>query len=123
VDLTSAPPRGTASASPAAENPVAMAVGAALDVAHGHNPYGAYAVLRDTLGFPLGSLGTHVIARYRDCARVLQDPAWSHAEQSHRDGPAPSGGGVVSPGRRRGGVDPSIGVMGAMRTDDEGEDC
>ncbi|WP_312858434.1 cytochrome P450 [Pseudonocardia pini] len=85
MDLTSAPPRVTPPANPAenpAENPVAQAVTASLDVAHRHDPYPAYAVLRDTPGFPPGPLGTHVLARHGDCEQVLQDPAWSHAEEA-----------------------------------------
>jgi len=61
---------------------VAAAVAASLDVAHRHDPYPAYSVLRDAPGFPPGPLGTHVLSRYADCEAVLADPAWSHAEES-----------------------------------------
>jgi cytochrome P450 len=61
---------------------VAAAVAASLDVAHRHDPYPAYSVLRDAPGFPPGPLGTHVLSRYADCEVVLADPAWSHAEES-----------------------------------------
>ncbi|GAA1854330.1 cytochrome P450 [Pseudonocardia ailaonensis] len=61
---------------------VAAAVAASLDVAHRHDPYPSYAVLRDTPGFPPGPLGTHAVSRYADCETVLADPAWSHAEEA-----------------------------------------
>ncbi|WP_345426782.1 cytochrome P450 [Pseudonocardia xishanensis] len=81
MDLTSAPPRATPTASPD-EHPVAQAVAAALDVDHRHDPYPAYAVLRAAPGLPPGPLGTHVVARHGDCEQVLQEPAWSHAEEA-----------------------------------------
>jgi cytochrome P450 len=31
---------------------------------------------------PPGPLGTHVVSRYADCERILQDVRWSHAEEA-----------------------------------------
>jgi cytochrome P450 len=67
---------------PPDEDAVAQAVIAAVDGAHRHDPYPSYAVLRAAGPFAATPLGPHFVPGYAECNEILQNPAWSHAEES-----------------------------------------
>ncbi|WP_322779883.1 cytochrome P450 [Frankia sp. Cas4] len=47
-----------------------------------HDPYRSYDVLRAAGPFVPGLLGPHLVPGYAECDAILQNPAWSHAEES-----------------------------------------
>jgi cytochrome P450 len=67
--------------SPEAEA-VARAVHGAVDPADRSDPYSSYTVLRQAGPFVPTPLGLHFVPGYADCDAILQNPAWSHAEES-----------------------------------------
>jgi cytochrome P450 len=60
---------------------VEQAIIAAIDTAHRHDPYPSYEVLRSAGPFVPTPLGMHFVPRHAECDAILQDPAWSHAEE------------------------------------------
>ncbi|MEX5634267.1 cytochrome P450 [Parafrankia sp. FMc2] len=54
----------------------------AFDPAWRHDPYQAYRTLREAGLFVDGPLGTSLVPGYAECAAILADPVWSHAEES-----------------------------------------
>jgi cytochrome P450 len=60
---------------------VEQAVKDAFDPAWRHDPYGAYAVLRDAGPFVPGPLGLTLVPRYEQCHEILTDPVWIRAHE------------------------------------------
>ncbi|MCM3921866.1 cytochrome P450 [Frankia sp. AiPs1] len=46
-----------------------------------HNPYPAYEVLRETGPFVPGPFNLQIVSRYAEADAILQDSAWSHAQE------------------------------------------
>jgi cytochrome P450 len=70
---------------------VQAAMGRLFDPANRADPYTACRELRDAGPLHLTPLGLRLVTRYQDCAAVLQNTAWSHADeaaQMHPDVPA-----------------------------------
>ncbi|KPM53945.1 cytochrome P450 [Frankia sp. R43] len=59
-----------------------------FDPAWRHDPYRAYGILRAAGTFLPGPLGTSLVPGYAECAAILADPVWSHAEESELLHPA-----------------------------------
>lgn len=60
---------------------VEQAAGRVFDPAWHHDTYPSYQVLREAGAFVPGPLGMRLVTRYREIDAILQDPAWSHAEE------------------------------------------
>ncbi|TCJ31930.1 cytochrome P450 [Parafrankia sp. BMG5.11] len=68
---------------PDAEAALAQAVIESFDPAWRHDPYPAYGTLRRAGTFLPGPLaGTMLVPGHAECAAILADPVWSHAEES-----------------------------------------
>ncbi|WP_018685814.1 cytochrome P450 [Actinokineospora enzanensis] len=67
---------------PTALTPVQTAVLESVAPHTRHDPYRAYEVLRAAGPFVLGPLGTQLVPGYREADEIMQNPAWSHAEES-----------------------------------------
>ncbi|OHV59001.1 cytochrome [Pseudofrankia sp. BMG5.36] len=52
-----------------------------FDPAWHHDTFPNYKVLREAGPFAPGPLGMRLVTRYREIEEILQDPAWSHAEE------------------------------------------
>jgi cytochrome P450 len=75
---------GTAPATADPATPAITAEQAAaniFDPAWHHNTFPNYKVLREAGPFAPGPLGMRLVTRYRDVDAILQDSAWSHAEE------------------------------------------
>ncbi|MDT3447026.1 MULTISPECIES: cytochrome P450 [unclassified Pseudofrankia] len=68
------------SAGPAVITPEQAAVNI-FDPAWNHNTFPNYQVLREAGPFVPGPLGMRLVTRYREIDAILQDSAWSHAEE------------------------------------------
>ncbi|MFD0656230.1 cytochrome P450 [Thermocatellispora tengchongensis] len=67
---------------PAGEiTPVQQAVIDSVDPAWRHDPYRSYEVLREAGPFVPGPIG-HLVTRHTEAEAIMQDPRWSHAEES-----------------------------------------
>ncbi len=62
--------------------PVQQAVIDSVSPQWRHDPYPSYRVLREAGPFVPGPLGTQLVPRHREADAILQDPRWSHAEES-----------------------------------------
>ncbi len=71
----------TETTSAVGESAVGQAVLDAFAPAWRHDPYPSYEVLRAAGPFPPGPLNLRLVPRYAECNAILQNPAWSHAEE------------------------------------------
>ena len=58
------------------------AVTGVFDPARRHDPYPSYAALRAAGPFIPGPMGITLVPGYAECDAILQNPRWSHAEES-----------------------------------------
>jgi cytochrome P450 len=75
-----APGAPAAAVDPAALTPEQAALNI-FDPAWHHDTFPNYKVLREAGPFVPGPLGMRLVTRYRQIETILQDPAWSHAEE------------------------------------------
>jgi cytochrome P450 len=70
-------------AAPAAADPSSVEEAALriFDPAWKHDPYSSYALLREAGAFVPGPLGLHLVSHYAEIDAIMEDPAWSHAEE------------------------------------------
>ncbi|PPK64920.1 cytochrome P450 [Actinokineospora auranticolor] len=69
-------------ADPSALTPVQLAVLQSVAPDWRHDPYRSYAVLREAGPFIPGPLGTRLVPGYHEANLIMQNPDWSHAEES-----------------------------------------
>jgi len=53
-----------------------------FDPAWKHDPYSSYALLREEGSYVPGPFGLQLVSRYAEIDAIMEDPAWSHAEEA-----------------------------------------
>ena len=69
---------GPASAGPSSVEEAALRI---FDPAWKHDPYSSYDLLREAGAYVPGPFGLHLATRYAEIDAIMEDPAWSHAEE------------------------------------------
>jgi cytochrome P450 len=72
------PQAAPASAGPSSVEEAALRI---FDPAWKHDPYSSYDLLREEGAFVPGPFGLHLATRYAEIDAIMEDPAWSHAEE------------------------------------------